>query len=161
MALRIIRNYYDTLLRKKSKPVKAFDSKLHILLDDMLETMRSVNGLGLAAPQVGALRRVIIIEHEEVLYELINPEIVEANGTQSRPEACLSIPGKNGIVERPEYIKVKACNRNGEEITVEGGELFAVALSHEIDHLNGILYTDKATEIFDVDANAENEESIE
>ncbi|MDR1559973.1 MAG: peptide deformylase [Clostridiales bacterium] len=152
MALRTIRNYADPLLRKKSKPVKAFDGRLHTLLDDMLETMRSVSGLGLAAPQVGVLKRAVIIEHEETLFELINPEIVETKDTQSRTEACLSVPGKNGLVERPAYVKVKARNRHGEEIIVEGEELLAVAFSHELDHLEGVLYIDKATEIFDVKA---------
>ena len=144
MALRTIRHYTDPLLRKKSKIVKYFDSKLHILLDDMLDTLHSVNGLGLAAPQVGALKRAVIIEMEDVLYELINPEIIEESGTQSRTEACLSVPGKNGLVERPAYIKVKAQNRLGEEISAEGDELLAVALSHELDHLDGVLYIDKA-----------------
>jgi len=161
MALRIIRNYADPLLRKKSKPVKIFDNKLHILLDDMLETMRSVNGLGLAAPQVGVLKRAVIIEFEETLFELINPTIIEVNGTQSLTEACLSVPGKKGLVERPAYVKIKAQNRNGDEITAEGEELLAVALSHEVDHLDGVLYTDKATEIYDADYETDNEEAIE
>lgn len=150
MALRTIRVYTDPLLRKKSKPVKVFDEKLHILLDDMLDTLRSVNGLGLAAPQVGVLKQAVIIELEDKLIELINPEIMEAQGTQSRSEACLSVPGKNGLVERPAYVKVKAKDRNGAEITAEGEELLAVALSHELDHLSGVLYIDKASEIFDV-----------
>ena len=149
MALRIIRTFTDPLLRKKSKPVKAYDDKLHTLLDDMLDTLHSVSGLGLAAPQVGVLKRAVIIEHEGTLYELINPEIVESAGVQSRSEACLSVPGKNGLVERPALVKVRAQNRNGEEITAEGNELLAVALCHELDHLNGVLYIDKATEIFD------------
>ena len=157
MALRIIRMYTDPLLRKKSKPVKAFDYKLHILLDDMLETMRSVNGLGLAAPQVGVLKQAVIIEMEEKIIELINPEIIETNGVQSRSEACLSVPGKNGLVERPAYVKVKAKNRNGEEIIADGEELSAVAICHELDHLSGILYIDKATEIFDVESETEEE----
>ncbi|MDR2648512.1 MAG: peptide deformylase [Clostridiales bacterium] len=152
MALRNIRSYTDSLLRKKSKRVKAFDGRLHILLDDMLQTMRSANGLGLAAPQVGVLKRAVIIEYEDTLFELINPEIVESKGVQSRTEACLSVPGKNGLVERPAYVKIKAQNRNGEEITAEGEELLAVAFSHELDHLDGILYTDKATEVFDIEA---------
>jgi len=150
LALRTIRVYTDPLLRKKSKPVKVFDEKLHILLDDMLDTLRSVNGLGLAAPQVGVLKQAVIIELEDKLIELINPEIMEAQGTQSRSEACLSVPGKNGLVERPAYVKVKAKDRNGAEITAEGEELLAVALSHELDHLSGVLYIDKASEIFDV-----------
>jgi len=161
MALRIVRDYSDPLLRKKSKPVKIFNDKLHILLDDMLETMRSVNGLGLAAPQVGVLKRAVIIEHEETLFELINPVIVETSGTQSRTEACLSVPGKNGLVERPGYVKVKAQNRNGDEISAEGEELLAVALTHELDHLDGVLYIDKAIEMYDNDIAADNEEPHE
>jgi len=157
MALRTIRDYADPLLKKKSKSIKLFNNKLHILLDDMLETMRSVNGMGLAAPQVGALKRACIIEYEDKLYEMVNPEIVEASGTQSLREACLSVPGKNGIVIRPAYVKIKAQNRNGEEITIDGEELFAVALSHELDHLDGILYTDKATELFDNEPEVEEE----
>ena len=159
MALRIIRTYTDPLLRKKSKPVKAFDNKLHILLDDMLETLRSVNGLGLAAPQVGVLKQVVIIELEDKLLELINPEIIEVNGVQTRSEACLSVPYKNGLVERPAFVKVKALNRNGGEIIAEGEELLAVALCHELDHLNGVLYIDKATELFDAENEAEEVET--
>ena len=158
MALRIIRTYTDPLLRKKSRPVKVFDSKLHVLLDDMLDTLRSVNGLGIAAPQVGVLKQAVIIELDDALIELINPEIIDTKGVQSRTEACLSVPGKNGLVERPAYVKVKAQNRNGEEITAEGEDLLAVALSHELDHLEGILYTDKATEIFDSDSDEEQAE---
>ena len=163
MALRIIRDYTDPLLRKKSKPVKKFDNKLHLLLDDMLETMKSVNGMGLAAPQVGVLKRAAIIEYEDTLLELINPEIIETNGIQSRTEACLSVPGKNGLVERPAFVKIKAQTRNSDEFFAEGEELLAVALSHELDHLDGILYTDKATEIYDADVETEtdNEESAE
>ena len=155
MALRIIRDYTDPLLRKKSKPVKKFDNKLHMLLDDMLETMKSVNGMGLAAPQVGVLKRAVIIEYEDSLIELINPEVVETNGIQSRTEACLSVPGKNGLVERPAYVKIKAQNRNSDEFYTEGEELLAVALSHELDHLDGVLYTDKATEIYDIEVETE------
>ena len=149
MALRIIRTYTDPLLRKKSKPVKVFDEKLHILLDDMLDTLHSVNGLGLAAPQVGSLRQVVIIELEDRVLELVNPEILETQGTQTRSEACLSVPGKNGLVERPAHVKVRAFDRNGVEFTAEGEELLAVAMCHEIDHLSGVLYIDKATEIHD------------
>jgi len=163
LALRLIRNYTDPLLRKKSKPVKKFDDKLHILLDDMLETMKSANGMGLAAPQVGVLKRAVIIEYEDSLLELINPEIIETNGTQSHTEACLSVPGKNGLVERPAYVKIRAQNRDSDEFYAEGEELLAVALSHELDHLDGILYTDKATEIYDVgiEAETDNEEPAE
>ncbi|MDR1914539.1 MAG: peptide deformylase [Clostridiales bacterium] len=152
MALRTIRLETDPLLRKKSKVIKKIDEKLLVLLDDMRETLRNVNGLGLAAPQIGSLKRVVIIEMEDRLYELINPEIVETKGTQRRKEGCLSVPGRNGIVERPMYVKIKALNRAGEEQIVEGEELMAVALSHELDHLDGVLYTDKAEEMFTLTA---------
>jgi peptide deformylase len=157
MARRTIRDHADPLLRKKSKTVKLYGNRLHTLLDDMLETMRSVNGMGLAAPQVGSLKRAFIIEYEDKLYELINPEIVETTGTQSQREACLSVPGKNGIVARPSYVKLKGRDRHGEEITVEGEEMFAVALCHELDHLDGILYTDKAIELYDNEPEEEEE----
>jgi peptide deformylase len=147
MALRHIRVYDDPLLRKISKPVKAIDHRILTLLDDMIETMNTANGMGIAAPQVGALKRIVIIEFEEKRYELINPVLVESSGTQTRTEGCLSVPGLNGVVERPLYVKVKALNRDGEEFFLEGHELLAVALCHEMDHLDGVLYTDKATEV--------------
>jgi peptide deformylase len=147
MALRHIRLYDDPLLRKISKPVKAIDNKIRMLLEDMAQTMSAANGLGIAAPQVGILKRIILIEFEEKRYELINPELVESSGTQTHTEGCLSVPGVNGLVERPLYVKVKALNRDGEEFFLEGQELLAVALCHELDHLDGVLYTDKATEM--------------
>ncbi|MDR3240476.1 MAG: peptide deformylase, partial [Clostridiales bacterium] len=139
MALRRIRLYNDELLRKKSKPVKAIDQKILTLLDDMKETMTAANGMGIAAPQVGVLKRMVIVEMEEKLYELINPVIVEAEGSQARTEGCLSVPGKNGTVERPARVKVQALDRGGNETVLEGEDLFAVVLCHEIDHLDGIL----------------------
>ena len=114
------------------------------LLDDMAETMYDANGVGLAAPQVGVLKRIVVIDIGEGLVELINPEILETSGSQIDHEGCLSIPGNSALVERPNYVKVKALNRNGEEIIVEGKELMARALCHETDHLDGILYIDKA-----------------
>ena len=160
MALREIRVVGDELLRKKSKVVREITPKILELLDDMRETLTKVNGLGLAAPQVGVLKRVVLINIDEIYYELVNPEIIETDGTQSRNEGCLSIPGKNGTVERPLHVKVRALNRQGEEIFVEGEELLAVALCHEIDHLDGILYVDKATEIHDI-ASRDDEEDEE
>ena len=157
MALRNLRYESDELLRKTAKPVKNFDHKLESLLDDMHDTLRSKDGLGLAAPQVGALRRVVVIHLEEDVYELVNPEVQETAGSQIKTEACLSLPGLSGEVERPESVKVKAQNRAGEEIVVEGDELLAVALCHEIDHLNGILFIDKATEITAPEAADEDE----
>jgi peptide deformylase len=150
MALRKIRLWDDPLIRKKSKPVKEVTNKIKILLDDMHDTLIHADGLGLAAPQVGVLKRIVIIEYEDRLYELINPEIIESSGTQRRTEGCLSIPGKNGLVERPAYVKVRAQDRDGNEIIVDGEELLAVALCHELDHLDGVLYMDKALEMYDI-----------
>ena len=113
------------------------------MLDDMAETMRSADGVGLAAPQVGVLRRVVVIDLGDGLLELINPEILETSGQQQGPEGCLSIPGAAGEVIRPERVKVKALNRNGEIIEIEGTDLLARALCHEIDHLDGILFIEK------------------
>lgn len=149
MALRVLRYYNDEILRKKSKPVKAVNDHIRLLLDDMLDTMRAHNGIGLAAPQVGILRRVVLIDVEDQVLELINPEILEREGIQNRSEGCLSIPGKSGVVERPATVRIKALDRNGEEIFIEGSELLAVAICHEIDHLDGILFADKAIEITD------------
>ena len=140
----------DPLLRKKSKDITEITPRIKQLLDDMVQTMRQANGVGLAAPQVGVLRRAVVIECEEnVVYKLINPKIVFQEGIQKGPEGCLSIPGKSGTVERPNHVIVSALNENGEEIQVDGKELLARALCHEIDHLDGILYIDKAEEISD------------
>lgn len=146
MALRKIVVEGDEILRKHCKPIDKVDDRIRGILDDMLETMRDSDGVGIAAPQVGIMRRMFIVETEpgEVI-ELINPEIVETDGTQTGDEGCLSIPGYIGTVERPAYVKMKGLDRNGEEIFVEGTELKAVALCHENDHLDGILYADKAT----------------
>jgi len=155
MALREMRFQGDDILRKKSKPVKDINPKILTLLDDMAETMADRNGVGLAAPQVGILRRVVIIDMGEGVVELINPEIIETEGTQKLSEGCLSLPGKSGVVERPAKTKVKALNRFGEEIIVEGEEYMSVALNHELDHLDGILYIDK---VIEMDAEDEYEE---
>ncbi len=145
MALRNIREDGDEVLRKKSKTVINIDERVIQLLDDMAETMYKNDGLGLAAPQVGVLKKIIVIDVGDGLVELINPEITEAEGEMSNREGCLSVPGLYGEVKRPEKIKVKAQNRNGEEIIIKAENLFAQALGHEIDHLEGILFTDKAT----------------
>lgn len=158
MALRTIRLDDDEILRKKSKPVNEINEKIFELLDDMAETLHTRNGVGLAAPQVGVLKRIAIIETDEKLYELINPEILEVRGSQTKTEGCLSLPGKAGIVERPEYVKLRALNRNGEEIIVEGEDLLAIALCHETDHLDGILYTDKVIRMVDINADGEYDE---
>lgn len=143
MALRNILLENDPMLRKKSREVTAFDEKLWILLDDMYETMKENDGVGLAAPQVGILRRVVIIDFGDEKFELINPVIISTRGKQCELEGCLSIPGENGYVERPTYVKVKAQNRYGKEIEVIGRDRVAVCFCHEIDHLDGILYVDK------------------
>ena len=146
MAKRKIRISTDEVLRKISKPVSAITPNVLTLLDDMAETMYAANGVGLAAPQVGILKRIVVIDIGDGLVELINPVVVETKGSQIGNEGCLSIPGYSAPVERPEYVKVKALNRKGEEIVVEGRDLMAVALCHETDHLDGILYIDKALE---------------
>lgn len=155
MAYRKILIDGDKSLRKKSREVTAFNERLHILLDDMLETLHDANGVGLAAPQVGILRRVVIVlefpddsEDAEVIYELINPEIVETSGEQYGVEGCLSIPGYCGYVERPMRVKVRALDRFGNPFEVVGEGLTARAFCHEIDHLDGILYKDKADKMY-------------
>ena len=132
-------------LRKKSRPITEITDRIRTLLSDMLETMRAADGVGLAAPQVGVLRRAVVIEvtEGEVLY-LINPEIIETAGEQVGPEGCLSLPGEQGIVRRPNYVKIRATDIEGSEKTYEGMGLLARAMCHEIDHLDGILYPDNA-----------------
>ncbi len=151
MALRKIVYEGDDILRKNVKPVKDFDERLSMLIDDMFDTLKEYNGVGLAAPQVGILKSVIVIntgdEGNPDNIELVNPEIIETEGEVDDWEGCLSIPGFSGKVVRPRRVKVRAFNRHGEEIIVEGESIKARALCHEIDHLHGILYTDKASEI--------------
>lgn len=144
MAIRNIRISTDEVLRKICKPVKEITPNLLTLLDDMADTMYEANGVGLAAPQVGILKRAVVIDIGEGLVELINPVILETSGSQIDDEGCLSVPGKYAPVDRPNYVKVKAMDRNGDEFIIEGEELMARALCHEIDHLDGILYIDKA-----------------
>ena len=135
----------DTALRLKSRPVSDINNRILTLLDDMTETMRAADGVGLAAPQVGVLRRVVVIECEPGnVLELINPVIVERKGSQHELEGCLSVPGRQGYTDRPMYVKVEALNRRGEMMTYEGEGLLARAFCHEIDHLDGILYIDHA-----------------
>lgn len=144
MALREIRHYErDEVLRKKARPVDKIDDRILTLLDDMAETMYKAEGVGLAAPQVGILRRVVVIDIGEGIIELINPEIIEQEGEQIGAEGCLSVPGLSGIVKRPARVVVTALNRHGERIKIQGEDLLARALCHEIDHLDGILYLDK------------------
>ena len=144
MAIRTIRISTDEVLRKKCKEVKEITPNLITLLEDMADTMYEANGVGLAAPQVGILKRVVVIDIGEGLVELINPVILETSGSQTDDEGCLSVPGKYAPVERPNYVKAKAMDRDGNEFIIEGEELMARALCHEIDHLDGILYIDKA-----------------
>lgn len=151
MALRNIVVEGDEILRKRTREVTEVNNKIRMMLDDMIETMKANNGAGLAAPQVGLLKRMFVAEADGELIELINPEIVESDGVQSGDEGCLSIPGMIGTVERPAYIKMKGLNRYGEEIVYEGTGFLPIVLSHEYDHLDGVLYTDKATNIREAD----------
>ena len=141
MGLRKILTDKEPALHKVCKPVEKFDRKLHKLLDDMQETLAEANGVGLAAPQVGILRRVVIVDTGEEILELINPELIEVSGEQEGAEGCLSVPGKYGLVKRPYYAKVRAQDRFGEWFEAEGEELIGRCFCHELDHLDGILYT--------------------
>lgn len=151
MALRELRYKDDEVLYKNCKEVRKFDEKLAILLDDMYETMQKANGVGLAAPQVGILKRVVVIDIGEGRIELINPEITEKSGSQTGNEGCLSFPGVWGEVERPMNVKVKAFDRNGKEFELEGEELLARAICHECDHLDGVVFTSHVTKFVDLD----------
>jgi len=150
MAKRKILTDNDPTLRTVCRPVPRITPRVITLLDDMVETMRYANGVGLAAPQVGVLLRAVVIETEPgVVHELINPEIIETSGEQEGSEGCLSLPGRSGHVKRPNYVKVKALNRNGEEYVLEGTELLARAICHETDHLDGHLYVDFADYMYE------------
>ena len=142
MGLRKILTDKEPSLHKVCKPVTKFDDKLHKLLDDMAETLVEANGVGLAAPQVGILRRVVIVDvGEEQMLELINPTLVETSGEQVGAEGCLSVPGKYGLVKRPYYAKVRAQDRDGNWFEAEAEELIARCFCHELDHLDGVVYT--------------------
>jgi len=143
MALRNIRELGDEVLRAKAKEVTEMTPRLQELIDDMFETMYATNGVGLAAPQVGIRKRLCVIDCGDDPLVLINPVVLETSGSQTGYEGCLSVPGKTGTVTRPNYAKVKALNENMEEYIVEGEELLARCLLHEIDHLDGIVYVDK------------------
>lgn len=143
MAIREIRVIGDNILNKKCKEVKALNARTQILIDDMIDTMREANGVGLAAPQVGVLKQIAVIEIEpENVHILINPDIVAHDGEQEGYEGCLSVPGKSGIVKRPNHVVVKALDREMKEYTLEGEGLLARAICHECAHLNGELYVD-------------------
>lgn len=150
MAKLKIRKVGDEVLRKVCRPVEEITPRILTLLDDMTETMRAADGVGLAAPQVGVLRRVVVIETEpgEVI-ELINPKIVVTAGEQVGAEGCLSVPGRSGVVKRPKYVTVRALDRNGEQIEISGSDLLARAFCHELDHLDGHLYIDRAERMLD------------
>ena len=142
MALRKILTTQEPALHKVCKPVEKFDWRLHRLLNDMADTLAEANGVGLAAPQVGILRRVVIVDTGEKILELVNPTLVETSGEQIGAEGCLSVPGKYGLVKRPYYAKVRAQDRNGEWFEAEGEELIGRCFCHELDHLDGIVYTE-------------------
>jgi peptide deformylase len=148
MGLRRIIRKGDISLKKKSRPVTEFNARLHILLNDMLETLKEADGVGLAAPQVGILRRVVIVAdisgEEPVYHELVNPRIVEREGEQIGPEGCLSLPNIWGVVTRPEKVKVEAQDRYGAPVTLEAEGLLARACCHELDHLEGVLFDEIA-----------------
>lgn len=154
MAIRQIRTIGDEVLNKVCKPVKEMNSRTKELIEDMFETMYNENGCGLAAPQVGVRKRIVVIDVDgENRYVLINPEILETDGSQTGLEGCLSVPGKTGQVTRPNYVKAKAYNENMEEYILEGEGLLARCILHECDHLDGRLYVDKVEgELMDVDA---------
>ena len=149
MALRRILTDGDETLKKVCRPVTEINDRIRSILDDMAETMHDAGGVGLAAPQVGILRRMFVvqIDPEGPLYELINPQIMETDGEQTGDEGCLSVPGYVGTVTRPNYVKIKGLDRNGNSVEYEGTELLARAFLHENDHLDGVLYTQKATDI--------------
>ena len=142
MGLRKILTDKDPALHKVCRAVEKFDGRLHKLLDDMKETLIDANGVGLAAPQVGILRRVVLVDTGDEVLELINPSLLETSGEQVGAEGCLSVPGKYGLVKRPNYAKVRAQDRNGNWFEAEGEELIARCFCHELDHLDGILYTE-------------------
>lgn len=149
MALRNIVTLGDEVLRKKCRPVGEITERIQTLVDDMIETMHDANGVGLAAPQVGVMRRIFVVDIGEGPIVLINPEIIEMSGEQTGEEGCLSLPGKAGTVTRANYVKIKGLDREGNEQVYEGTELLARAFQHENDHLYGILYIDKATETWE------------
>jgi peptide deformylase len=154
MAIRQVRTIGDEILTKECKPLKEMTPRMAQLIDDMFETMYETNGVGLAAPQVGILKQIVVIDVDDGnQYVLINPEIIEQSGSQTGAEGCLSVPGKSGIVTRPQHVVVRCLNEQMEEIEIEGEDLLARALCHEIDHLHGHLYVELVEgELEDVEA---------
>lgn len=156
MALRTVRELGEDCLRKKCKEVTEMTPRIQELIDDMFDTMYEAYGVGLAASQVGVLKRIVVIDTDDNPIVLINPKIIETSGEQTGDEGCLSLPGKAGTVTRPNYVKVKAFDRNMKEFELEGTELLARAICHECDHLDGIMYVDKVEgELHDVTADEE------
>ena len=151
MGIRKILTTKEPALHKVCKPVEKFDARLHKLIDDMRETLEKAGGVGLAAPQVGILRRVVIVDNGEEIVELVNPTIIETSGEQIGPEGCLSLPGKYGLVKRPNYAKVRAQDRDGNWFETDGEELTARCFCHELDHLEGIMYTEVMERFLDDD----------
>jgi peptide deformylase len=147
MAIRSVVQVGDEVLRQRSREVEAFDEKLWALLDDMKDTVKAEQGAGLAAPQVGVLKRVVVVDVEEGYFEFINPVIVAQKGEQNGWEGCLSVRGKSGVVSRPMKVKLSYQDRNGEKHLLQAKGFFARAICHETDHLEGVLYIDKATHI--------------
>ena len=146
MALRTIRTDDDPCLYKVCRPVEKFDARLNDLIDDMFDTMDAANGAGLAAPQVGVLRRVVVVDAGEGRFELVNPRVILAEGAQGGYEGCLSFPGQSGYVERADHVIVEAQDRKGETHTYDTNDFFARAMQHELDHLDGVVYLTKKTE---------------
>ena len=152
MALRKILTQGDPTLNKKSRPVERFDERLHILLDDMKETLAAANGAGLAAPQVGILRRVVVVvDADDHMVELVNPELVYTEGEQTGLEGCLSVPGKYGLVTRPYKARIRAQDRNGQSFELDGEEIVARCFCHELDHLDGHLFVEHTDRLYTVD----------
>jgi len=162
MAIRKIREVGDEVLNKKSKEVSEMTLRMEILIEDMFETMYEAEGAGLAAPQVGVLKRVVVIDAGDGPHVLINPRIIETSGEQTGHEGCLSVPGKTGIVTRPMYVKAVALDENMEPYEIEGTELLARAICHEIDHLDGHLYIEKVEgQLMDVGESDDDDEEEE
>ncbi len=147
MAIRNVVQVGDDVLRQKCFPVEAFDEKLHSLLEDMRDTVKKEQGAGLAAPQVGVLKRVVVVDVEEGYFEFINPVIVQQKGEQNGWEGCLSVRGKSGVVSRPMKVTLVYQDRFGEKYSLKAKGFFARAICHELDHLDGVLYIDRATHI--------------
>lgn len=151
MALRVIRLEGDPILRKKSRKIEKIDNRIEVLLDDMVETMKEADGVGLAAPQVGILRRAVVVDIGNGPIKMVNPELLDMRGEVVDTEGCLSVPELAGTVKRPEWVKVKYLDKDGDEVTMEAEGLLARVICHEVDHLDGILYIDKVIEYIDIE----------